>query len=80
PEYIEAMRRAAPQLGPISLSDATSMRAVGVTPEFAAAMMATGLRIRSFEDLISARATGVNPAYIRSLVASGFRGDLDDYV
>ncbi len=80
PEYIEAMRRAAPQLGPISLSDATSMRAVDVTPEFAAAMMATGLRIRSFEDLISARATGVNPASIRSLVASGFRGDLDDCV
>ncbi len=46
PEYIEAIRRAAPQLGPISLDDATSMRAVGVTPEYVQAMMSTGLRIR----------------------------------
>lgn len=80
PEYIEAIRRAAPQLGPISLDDATSMRAVGVTPEYVQAMMSTGLRIRSFDDMVSARAVGVNPDYVRSLVSAGFRGQLDDYV
>ncbi len=80
PEYIEAIRRAAPQLGPISLDDATSMRAVGVTPEYVQAMMSTGLRIRSFDDIVSARAVGVNPDYVRSLVSAGFRGQLDDYV
>jgi bla regulator protein BlaR1 len=80
PDYIEAIRRAAPQLGPVSLDTANGMRALGVTPEFIQAMMATGLRIRSYDDLMGARAVGVNPAYIRSIVNAGFHGDLDDYI
>lgn len=80
PDYIEALRRAAPQLGPISLDDATGARALGVTPEYVQAMLSTGLRIRSFDDIMGARAVGVNPAYVRSIVAAGFRGELDDYI
>lgn len=80
PDYIEALRRAAPQLGPISLDDATGARALGVTPEYVQAMLSTGLRIRSFDDIMGARAVGVNPAYVRSIVAAGYRGELDDYI
>ncbi|MFS2112442.1 hypothetical protein ACCC88_22340, partial [Sphingomonas sp. Sphisp140] len=79
PDYIEGLRRAAPQLG-IGLDEATGARALGVTPEYVQAMMATGLRIRSFDDIMGARAVGVNPAYIRSIVSAGYRGDLDDYI
>ncbi|MEP9360990.1 M56 family metallopeptidase [Sphingomonas sp. KR3-1] len=80
PEYVDALRRAAPQLGPVTLDDATGMRAVGVTPEYVRAMMATGLRIRSFDDIIGARAVGVDPAYVRRIVAAGYRGKLDDFI
>lgn len=79
PEYIQALRNAAPQFG-ISLDDATGARALGVTPEYVRAMMSTGLRISSFDDIMGARAVGVNPGYIRSIVNAGFRGDLDDYI
>jgi len=79
PDYIESLRRAAPQLG-ISLDTATGARALGVTPEYVQAMMATGLRIRSFDDIMGARAVGVDPRYVRSINAAGFRGDLDDYI
>jgi len=79
PDYIEGLRRAAPQLG-ISLDTATGARALGVTPEYVQAMMATGLRIRSFDDIMGARAVGVDPRYVRSINAAGFRGDLDDYI
>jgi len=79
PDYIERLRRAAPQLG-IGLDDATGARALGLTPEYVQAMMATGLRIRSFDDIMGARAVGVNPGYIRSIVSAGYRGDLDDYI
>lgn len=79
PDYVEGLRRAAPQLA-INLDDATGARALGVTPEYVRAMLSTGLRIRSFDDIMGARAVGVDPGYIRSLAAAGFRGDLDDYI
>jgi len=79
PGYIESLRRAAPRLH-IDLDDATGARAIGLTPEFVAAMMSTGLHIASFDDLIGARAVGVDPGYIRGIVSAGYRGDLDDYI
>lgn len=79
PEYIEGLRRAAPQFN-IDLDDATGARALGVTPEYIRSLMSAGLRIRSFDDIMGARATGVDPAYVRSIAAAGFRGDIDDYI
>ncbi|HWU95775.1 MAG TPA: hypothetical protein VN029_09255, partial [Sphingomonas sp.] len=79
-DYIAALRLAAPQLGPVSLDDATGMRALGVTPEYIRSLLSTGLRIRSYDDVMGARAVGVNPAYVRSIVSAGYRGDIDDYI
>jgi len=80
PEYIAAIRRAAPQLGPISLEDATEMHAIGATPDYVAALASSGLRNLTVENIVAARAVGVNPAYVRSMAAEGFRGSIDDYV
>lgn len=80
PDYIDAIRRAAPQLGPISLDDATGMRAVGVTPDFVAALAASGMQNLSVDNITAARAVGLSPAYIRSMSAAGFHGTIDDYV
>lgn len=79
PADLVAMRRAAPGLK-IELDDLAGMRAVGVTPEYVAALYAAGFRKLSAEDIVAARATGLSPRYVSSLSAAGFHGDFDDYV
>jgi bla regulator protein BlaR1 len=80
PDYIAAIRRAAPQLGPISLDDATAMRSMGVTPGYVAALASSGMRGVTVENIIAARSVGLSPGYIRSMASVGFRGSFDDYV
>lgn len=80
PEYIASIRRAAPQLGTISLEEATEMHALGVTADYVAALAASGMRDLTVDNIVSARAVGVNPAYVRSMAAEGFHGSIDDYV
>ena len=50
------------------------MKAVGLTPEYVAAMRAAVPRLSSldFEDFTSMRAVGVTPEFARALVAAGF--------
>jgi beta-lactamase regulating signal transducer with metallopeptidase domain len=80
PEYIAAMRAAAPTLARLGPEDFVELKAVGVTPEFAREMGAAGLRNLSADDLVQARAVGVSGSYIGALAAAGVRGTLDDYV
>lgn len=54
------------------------MKAVGVTPEFAAEMRAAspGLRNASLDDMVELKSVGVTPAYVREIASAGF-GKLD---
>jgi bla regulator protein BlaR1 len=55
------------------------MKAIGISPEYVAAMRAAVPRLRNAEpsDLVGMKAVGVTPEYARSLAAVGFR-DLDE--
>jgi hypothetical protein len=80
PEYIGAMRAAAPQLARLGTEDFAGMRAVGVTPDYARDLIAAGLPSLTADDLISARVVGVSGSYVRAMKAAGVRGDIDDFV
>ena len=80
PEYILDMRTAAPSLGRLDVSEYASMKAVGVTPDFARDLVAAGFPDIDSDELVQARAVGVNGGYVRSLKALGVRGDMDDFV
>jgi beta-lactamase regulating signal transducer with metallopeptidase domain len=80
PEYIGAMRSAAPQFARLEPSEFAGMKAVGVTPEFARALVSAGFPAISAEDLAAARAVGLTGDYVRQLRSAGVRGDLDDFV
>ncbi len=80
PEYILDMRTAAPSLGRLDVSEYASMKAVGVTPDFARDLVAAGFPDVDSDELVQARAVGVSGGYIRSLKALGVRGDMDDFV
>jgi beta-lactamase regulating signal transducer with metallopeptidase domain len=80
PEYVDAIRRAAPQLGNLEGDDVVELRAVGVTPEYIRELAAAGFRNLDKDALVEARAVGVTGDYIRSMKAAGVRGTMDDYV
>ena len=80
PEYMAAMRAAAPQLSRLDFEDFTSMKAVGVTPEYARSLIAAGFPSVTADELVEARAVGVTGDYVRAMRAVGLRGDLDDFV
>ena len=70
-DYRSAMAEAGfPGLSTDDLNDA---RAAGVSPEYARAMRATGMRL-GIEDVIDARATNLSPAYISGLRRLEFDG------
>ncbi|WP_205480867.1 M56 family metallopeptidase [Sphingomonas arenae] len=78
PDYAARIRSAAPGLR-IDDDDLLGMKAVGVTPEWLAAMSRAGYRPRDVGDLTGARAVGINPAYVAEMAAVGYRGiDLGD--
>jgi len=65
-----------------AIQNAIAMKAVGVTPDYVAAMRASApeLRDADADDLVSMKAVGVTPAYVHDLSAAGLRdfdaGDL----
>jgi hypothetical protein len=62
----------------LSIDQLADARAVGVTPDFARAMRATGMPI-SIRDLIEARAMGLDPSYVVAMRRFGINGTLYDY-
>jgi hypothetical protein len=80
PEYVAAMRAAAPALSRLDPEDFAGLKAVGVSPDFARDLVAAGFRNIDEEGLTEARAIGLTGSYIRSLTAVGVRGSLDDFV
>jgi beta-lactamase regulating signal transducer with metallopeptidase domain len=79
PEYIGAMRAAAPKLARLDMDEFASMRAVGVTPDYARGMVAAFPSIDA-DGLVEARAIGITGSYIQAMRNAGVRGDLDDFV
>ena len=80
PEYIGAMRAAAPRLVDLDTSDFAELRVVGVTPEFARDLASAGFPAISANELAEARAVGVTGGYVRAMRSAGLQGDLDDYI
>lgn len=80
PEYIGAMRSVAPQFARLDTEDFASMKAVGVTPEFARELIAAGFPRLTADDVVEARAVGLTGGYVRQLRSAGVRGDLEDFV
>ena len=81
PQYISAMRAAAPRLRNVDNEELIEMRAVGVTPEYVRDLASAGFNNLDSSDLTEARAVGVTGAYIREMRGAGYNSsDLDDYV
>ena len=80
PEYIGAMRAAAPRLANLDFNEFTGMRAVGVTPEFAQALVAAGFPSITADGLMEARAVGLTGEYVSAMRSAGVQGGLDDFV
>jgi hypothetical protein len=80
PDYVAAMRAAAPHLTRLDASEFTGMKAVGVTPEYVRDMVAAGMRHIDEDELTQARAIGITGKYIREMRAAGVNASLDDYV
>ena len=61
-----------------AIDQAIEMKAVGVTPEYAAAMRASSPRLREADpdDFVQMKAVGVTPEYVHEMAAAGF-GNLD---
>ena len=65
------------------LDRAVAMKAIGLTPQYAASIRAAAPWLKDLDDeeLIEMKAVGVTPDYIRELTAAGFRSlDADDLV
>ena len=71
PEYIAAIRSAAPQLN-LPSDEIVGMKAVGVTPEFVRELARLGYRNLDAGDITGAYAVGVRADYVRSLAAAGY--------
>jgi len=80
PEYIGAMRAAAPHLRSQDPDIYVSMRSVGVTPQFARELLNAGFPRLSPDQIVEARAVGLTGSYVRSLRAAGVRGSFDDFI
>ncbi len=80
PEYVEAMRAAAPRLANLDFGEFAGMRVIGVTPEFARDLAAAGFPSISADELVQARAIGLTGDYVRAMRVVGVRGGLDDFV
>jgi len=80
PEYIAAMRAAAPRLANLDISDFAGLRALGVTPEFARGLAAAGFPSITADELMEARAVGLGGDYVQAMRSAGIQGTLDDFV
>jgi hypothetical protein len=80
PEFVAAMRAAAPELNDASMHQITGMRVLGVTPEFARSIASAGFPSIGAHDLMEARAVGLSAAYVNAMRSAGVEGDLDDFI
>jgi beta-lactamase regulating signal transducer with metallopeptidase domain len=80
PEYIGAMRASVPSLKNVQFEDFNGLRALGVTPEYARALVAAGFPSITADELMQARAVGVSGEYVRAMRSAGVQGTLDDFV
>jgi bla regulator protein BlaR1 len=80
PEFIAAIRAAAPQLSDASLHQIAGMHALGVTPEFVRSLGSAGFPSLEAHELMEARAVGLNAGYINAMRSAGIRGELDDFI
>ena len=80
PEYIAAMRAAAPSLTSVGFSEFSGLRAMNVTPDFARSLAASGFPSISADELIQARSLGLSGEYVRAMRAAGIRGKLEDFI
>jgi bla regulator protein blaR1 len=71
PEYVAAIRAAAPQLK-LEHRDLVQLKAVGVTPAFVQELNQLGYRNLRARDISGAYAVGVRADYIRALAAAGY--------
>ena len=80
PEYVAAIRSAAPHLARVDANRFVEMKAVGVTPNYVAELASAGLPRLSLDELVEARAIGLNGSYVRGAIAAGARPDLEGLV
>jgi len=80
PEYVAAMRAAAPGLAKLSPEDFVGLKSVGVTPDYARDLVAAGFRNIDEDGLTEARATGLTGSYVKAMTSAGVRGNIDDFV
>jgi beta-lactamase regulating signal transducer with metallopeptidase domain len=80
PEYIAAMRAAAPRLAKLDISDFTGLRTLGVTPDYARGLVTAGFPSITADELMEARAVGLSGDYVSAMRSAGIQGDLDDFV
>ncbi|MEO8453574.1 MAG: M56 family metallopeptidase [Sphingomicrobium sp.] len=80
PEYIAAMRSAAPQLARHRAKDFITMKAVGVSPAYVQELASAGLARLTLNQLVEARAIGLSGGYVRGVVAAGARPEVEGLV
>jgi bla regulator protein BlaR1 len=80
PEYVAEMRALGHRFAALDPGEFASMRAVGVTPQFARDLMAAGFPGIDSDALVEARAIGLTGGYVRAMRSAGVRGNLDDFV
>lgn len=78
PEYVAAIRSAAPQLARNKDEDFISVKALGVTPAYVQDLANAGFHDLTLGDIVQARAINLNGDYIRAAVAAGARPNFAD--
>ena len=80
PEYVAAIRNAAPQLDRIDPQEFASLKAVGVTPAYIQDLAKAGLGNLTLSQLVSARTIGLTGDYVRAVAKAGVRPDVADLI
>ena len=60
----------------LETDDFASMRAVGVTPEYARGMIAAGFPSITADEIVEARAIEITGPYVQAMRAAGVRGQV----
>ena len=71
PEYLAAIRSAAPQLR-LDHDEIVAMKSVGVTPAFIQELARLGYRNLDGDEIVGAYSVGVREDYVRALAAAGY--------
>lgn len=80
PEYVAAMRRAAPHLR-LDHDDIIQLKAVGIGPDYVRDLGNAGYVRLTADDMVQAKAMGINGAYVRGMAQAGYgRLSMDELV